>query len=140
MGSMDHNAETSLADLFAAYRQTTGGEERNAVADRIFDMIYSRLSLFISGRRVDSDKVEDVLQEALIGIFNGILVFRGTTHQEAWGFCYRIAFNKAMNSIRASSTNREETVPDEAFWEAIEASAKDRPFAEGERLDLGHLR
>ena len=136
MGLREHNSESSLADLFAAYRQTTGVEARNAVADRIVDMIYAPLSQFISGRRVHPDGVADVLQATLIGIFNGILVFRGKTHGEAWSFCYRIAFNKAVNSIRASKRDLAATVLDDSFWEAVEASADNRHFAEGERLDL----
>ena len=100
------------------------------MAERIVATIFSPLSLFISLRRgIDPNKVPDVLMVTLTAIFGAIPVFRGTTHSEAWSYCYRIAFHKAI-------ANPVVTVPDEILWALVEASEKDRPMATGERLDL----
>ncbi|MBI3869990.1 MAG: sigma-70 family RNA polymerase sigma factor [Verrucomicrobia bacterium] len=137
MASTDDISGPSLADLFADYRRAQGLEDRNAVAERIVATIFSPLSLFISLRRgIDPNKVPDVLMVTLTAIFGAIPVFRGTTHSEAWSYCYRIAFNKAMNAIRKDMANPVVTVPDEILWALVEASEKDRPMATGERVDL----
>ena len=130
----------TLADLFADYRRAQGMEDRNAVAERIVATIFSPLSLFISLRRgIDPNKVPDVLMVTLTAIFGAIPVFQATTHSEAWSYCYRIAFNKAMNAIRKDIANPVITVPDDILWALVEASAADRPFALGEREDIDVL-
>ena len=136
MAFTDDISGPSLADLFADYRRAQVTEDRNAVAERIFATISSPLSLFISQRRgIDPNKVPDVLLVALTAIFGAIPAFRGTTHSEAWSYCYRIAFNKAMNSIRKDMANPVVTVPDEILWALVEASAAVPPFKLGERED-----
>ncbi len=134
MASTNDSSEPSLAELFDKYRQAKEFKTREPVAERIYGIICAPLALFIR-MRVDQDKVDDVLMVALTAIFEAIPVFRGKTHGEAWSYCYRIAFNKAMNSIRKDMANPVQTVPDEILWALIEASAADRPFERGERED-----
>ena len=109
---------------------------RDAVAERIYWIIYSPLELFITLQRVDKNQVSDVLMVALRAIFEGILVFRGTTHGQARGFCYRIAYNKSMNWLRKEIPNPVKFLTDEMFLPVVEASEADRPLAPGARLDL----
>jgi RNA polymerase sigma-70 factor, ECF subfamily len=64
----------------------------------LFDKFYARLFRFFKGRGFSHEECKDLIQETLIGAYQGIEDFRGDARLEYWLF--RIAHNTAANTLR----------------------------------------
>ncbi len=109
--------------------------ERLRLAEDIFRRIEPDLRLFIFGS-VRPEAAEDVLQEVLKGITTSLKNFTGSSKEEFWAWCYRIARNKVNDQYRKQANDRLRPMPPEELWQLVEASAKTDPLNTGDRLDL----
>ena len=87
-------------------------------------------------RRAPAADADDVFQEVLIAIGQGLLSFSGQTDASLRAWCYRIASNKCADALRRRAADRSIQIDREALWQVIEASAADEPLSPGDRIDL----
>jgi RNA polymerase sigma factor (sigma-70 family) len=109
--------------------------ERLRFAEEIVVRVGPMLGAFVAAHCPEA-AVEDVLQEALIGIANGAPNFRGNTDLQFWKWCYRIASNKLADYLRRKSNQPMLSLDVEEIRRAVEATAADPPISEDDREKL----
>lgn len=116
--------------------------ERIRAGDRdAFCILVERYAprLFNAVFHMTSDRVaaEDLVQDALVGAYNGLDRFRGDAGFYTW--LYRIAFNRTLNWIRKGrgKLTFESLDADEGERPREVADASDDPLARAEQRELG---
>jgi len=127
-----------LIKLVRTYRLTAGLAERIRLAEEIFRRIEPDLRVFVFSS-ISHDAAKDALQEVLKAIAVGLKSFKGDTHKEFWGWCYRIARHKLSDHFRSQYSERIQAVSPEALWQMMDVSAHDAPMTAATRHDLDHI-
>jgi RNA polymerase sigma factor (sigma-70 family) len=89
--------------------------------------------------RLSHDAAKDALQEVLKAIAVSLKGFKGDTHKEFWGWCYRIARNKLSDHFRQQYAERVQPLPPDELWQMMELTAHAKPISPGVRHDLDHI-
>jgi len=79
---------------------------------------------------------DDVLQEVLISITKSLKTFEGSSNEEFWKWCYRIARRRIYDHIRKKGSDRLEPMPHEVLLDLVDASAQSAPLTAADRHDL----
>src|SRR5437868_2647867 len=103
--SLRYQPMSELIGLIERYRKETSLSGRLDLAGAIHCAIHHHLRLFIFGK-VHPSAAEDVLSKTLIAIVTNLEKFEGKTEDVFWGWCYRIARNKANDHHRSESADR----------------------------------
>jgi RNA polymerase sigma factor (sigma-70 family) len=129
--------KTPIMPTLNRYRGSLDLEERLDCATTILNALEDPFRAYLF-KRVPEDAIEDVLQEALIGIYKGLQTFKGNTDDEFWGWCYVILGNKANDELRKKkkATDHLEPFPAEEIWEILEVSWGTKPLPPEDRMDL----
>jgi RNA polymerase sigma factor (sigma-70 family) len=127
-----------LIKLVRTYRLTAGLAERLRLADEIFRHIEPDLRAFVFSS-VTHDAAKDALQEVLKAVAVSLKSFKGDTHKEFWGWCYRIARNKLSDHFRQQYAERIQPLPPDELWRMMETTAQEKPISPGVRHDLDHI-
>jgi RNA polymerase sigma factor (sigma-70 family) len=120
------------------YRFTAGMAERLLLAEKIFNRIEPDLRIFVSGR-VHYHIAQDILQEILKAIMTSLGKFDGSSENEFWSWCYRIAKNKLYDHYRSKANDRISPIPSEELFELMDISAQDAPMSTAVRHDLDYV-
>lgn len=123
-----------LIKLFKGYRDATTLADREGYGNAIVQLARPHLWSYVRSR-TSQEAAEDVLQEVWAGIFKSIGRFRGSTDNEAIGFCFFIARHKAADFVRRSVRNLESPFDLEELELAAAASLESDPLKPGERED-----
>ncbi|MGB7768450.1 MAG: sigma-70 family RNA polymerase sigma factor [Verrucomicrobiia bacterium] len=127
-----------LIKLVRTYRLTAGLAERIRLAEDIFRRIEPDLRAFVFSS-VSNEAAKDALQEVLKAIAVSLKQFKGDTHKEFWGWCYRIARNKLSDHFRQQYTERMQPVSPEELWRMMDLTAQTSPISPAVRHDLDHI-
>ena len=112
-----------IIELVRRYQNSEDEAEREAAADEVLSEIYASLTIFI---RVHAAKGcdEDVLQETLRDLFEGLWAFDGETSESFWSWAYRITRRRCADSFRGRKVTQG-TVADPKLLEAVLADLRD---------------
>ena len=121
--------------LVKTYRLTAGVADRLRLAEDIFRLIEPDLRLFVL-RDIRLPAAEDVLQEVLKAVATGMRRFSGSSKEQFWAWCYRIARNKLTDHFRRQTADREQPMPQDELWQLVESSAQASPLSPADRHDL----
>jgi DNA-directed RNA polymerase specialized sigma24 family protein len=121
--------------LVRTYRLAAGLAERLRLAEEIFRQIEPDLRFFVFGA-IRFPAAEDVLQEVLKSIASSMAKFGGSSKEEFWAWCYKIARNRLNDHFRKKASDRLQPMPPEEIWQLVEASSQDAPITAGDRHDL----
>jgi RNA polymerase sigma factor (sigma-70 family) len=124
-----------LIKLVKTFRLTAGQADQRRLAEEIFPLIEPDLRFFIFSA-IQPPAAEDVLQETLKGVATGMRKFEGSSNEEFWGWCYRIARNKLNDHFRKKATDRLQPIPTDELWQLVEASAQTTQITAADRHDL----
>jgi RNA polymerase sigma factor (sigma-70 family) len=127
-----------LIKLVKTYRLTAGLAERIRLAEEIFRRIEPDLRAFVFSS-VNHDAAKDALQEVLKAVAVSLKQFKGDTHKEFWGWCYRIARHKLSDHFRQQYSERIQSLPPDELWQMMELTAQEKPISPGVRHDLDHV-
>jgi len=130
-------AMEQVIKLVRTYRLTAGLAERLRLAEEIFRLIEPDLRFFVFSA-IQPPAAQDVLQELLKSIATSMRKFEGSSNEEFWAWCYRIARNRLNDHFRKKATDRLLPMPPEELWQLIESSAQASPLSPGDRLDLDY--
>ena len=103
------------------YREATHLDQKLEAAENLARHIAPKLHRYIRAKCPPA-AVDDVLQEALIGIVKGLPKFKGDGQFEHWAF--RIAKNKLANHLEGERRRNVQPMDVSEFWELIEASVR----------------
>jgi RNA polymerase sigma factor (sigma-70 family) len=126
-----------LIKLVRTYRLTAGLAERLRLAEEIFLFIEPDLRVFVFSS-ISNDAAKDALQEVLKAVAVSLKNFKGDTHKEFWGWCYRIARHKLSDHFRQQYAERIQPVSPEELWQMMDVSAQDAPITAATRHDLDY--
>lgn len=126
-----------LIKLVRTFRFAATLPERVKLAEDIFSQIEPDLRFFVFGA-LRLPAAEDVLQEILKGIATGLTKFKGDTKEQFWAWCYTIARNKLNDHFRKQAADRLQPMPQEEFWDLVEASEDNSLLSAGDRHDLDY--
>ena len=115
---------TNLVELVARYRNAQTLEEAGEAAEHLVLQVGPKLHLYIAGK-VKPDCVDDVYQETLAGLIEGLRRFEGQSDGHFWSYCYRIAGNKCVDQIRREAGEPLEFVDPEDLRQVVQVSARD---------------
>jgi|SRR5580704_601117 RNA polymerase sigma factor (sigma-70 family) len=127
-----------LIKLVKTYRLTAGLAERIRLAEEIFRRIEPDLRVFVFSS-ISNDAAKDALQEVLKAVAVSLKGFKGDTHKEFWGWCYRIARNKLSDHFRQQYAERIQPVSPDELWRMMDVSAQDAPMTAAIRHDLDYI-
>ena len=130
-------AMDDLIKIVRTYRLTAGLTERLRLAEEIFRRIEPDLRVFVFSS-VSNDAAKDALQEVLKAVAVSLKNFKGDTHKEFWGWCYRIARNKLSDHFRQQYAERIQPLPPEELWQMMEATEQNAPMSPAVRHDLDY--
>jgi DNA-directed RNA polymerase specialized sigma24 family protein len=82
------------------------------------------------------EQADELLQETLVGIAQGLMSVRAKADAEFWSWCYRIARNKHADQCRNKSAAKDDLFDPQEMEQTVAASAVRVPISPGERLDL----
>ncbi len=126
-----------LIELTRQYKASKELQARTGIAESIICEVRPSLWIYITSK-CPSAMVDDVCQETLVGIVNGLFKFYGETDGQFWSWCYRIARNKICDCLRTHDAEIFHPFDDEEMRDAIEASAQVDTISPGESLDLDY--
>ena len=127
--------DEELMELVRACRGAAELHERLRFAEEIVVRVGPMLGAFVASRCPEA-AAEDVCQEVLIAIAEGVPKFRGKTARQFWSWCYRIAFRRVADHLRRKSNQPMPSLDVEEIRRAVEATAVERPISEGTYTDL----
>lgn len=99
---------------------------------------YPVIQMIIFGR-LGWQRGEDVVQEALEAILEGIGGVTARTKSQFYSWCYTIARNKVYNAMRSKSRNRIDPYDQAEFLKILEAEAGVAAGSMGVKSDLAYL-
>lgn len=131
-----------LIELVNQYRKADTLDDRLRIADKIVREVGPQLRAFILAetqyRGFGSDGVDDIYQRTLEGIAVGLLKFRGKTEKLFWGWCYKIARHKLIDSLRQLAKQRAQPMAMEAIEAIIDASEAVETLSPADKADLDY--
>jgi len=101
-------------------RAIQAGKGREESAHRLFRIVYPRLFARFRKLGWSREESEDLTQEALLGVFNGIEAFRFESRCESWIF--QIAHNTYANFLRSRGAGKRGEQPEESLELVLEKS------------------
>jgi RNA polymerase sigma factor (sigma-70 family) len=119
------------------YRLTPALDQRLRLAEEIFRVIETPLQRFIFVR-LQYPAREDVFQETVKAVTEGLAKFKGDSDKEFEVWCFRIASNKVNDHLRKKVADRLQPMDPEELWQLAETSAQSSPLSAEDRLDLEH--
>ena len=126
----------SLAELIRDYRNAPSLQAKGAAAAAIVSEIHPSMWIFVRSRVGTNADAEDLVQEVLKGFFTGLPILRGDSSEQAWGYCYRIAFNRLGTFYKRKGRNLEDCGLDDSFWRWVEDTVASVPADSGKYQDL----
>ena len=121
--------------IVRTYRVTAGIGERLHLAEELFRLIEPDLRFFVFAA-IRPPAADDVVQEVLKGVATSLRRFSGSSNEEFWAWCYRIARNKLNDHFREKSTDREQPMAHDELWDLVESSTQGSPLSAADRHDL----
>lgn len=101
------------------------------------DGVYPRIHAFVVSR-LGWQVGEDVVQEAMLGIFKGLGKIRGSSEGEFRAYCYRVEANKVNDALRSKYVGRVQPLDPEVLAETI-AAGSEGGLSASDRRDLEDL-
>lgn len=126
---------SEVIKLVRTYRVTAGLAERLRLAEEIFRHIEPDLRFFVFSA-IQPPVAKDVLQEVLKSITTSLKNFEGSSNEQFWAWCYRIARNRLNDQFRKQASDRLQPMPQDELRELVEASAQTAPLTAGDKHDL----
>jgi len=111
-----------IIKLVKTYRLTPALDQRLRLAEEIFQQIEPQLRFFVFGS-LAHPAAQDVLQETLKAVTVSLTKFAGSSTQEFWAWCYRIARNKVNDHLRKQAADRLQPMPPEELWPRLRRRA-----------------
>jgi RNA polymerase sigma factor (sigma-70 family) len=128
-------AMEQVIKLVKTYRLASGLAERLRLAEAIFRLIASDLRAFVFSA-IKPHAADDVSQEVLISITGSLKKFEGSSNEEFWAWCYKIARRRIYDHIRKKTSDRLQPLPHEELLDLVDASAQAAPLTAGVKDDL----
>ena len=124
-----------LIKLVKTYRLSSGLAERLRLAEAIFHLIEPDLRAFVFSA-IKPQAADDVLQEVLISITASLKTFEGSSNEEFWKWCYKIARRRIYDHIRKKASDRLQPMPHDELLDLLDAPAQAAPLTAADRHDL----
>jgi RNA polymerase sigma factor (sigma-70 family) len=124
-----------LIKLVKTYRLSSGLAERLRLAEAIFRLIEPDLRIFVFSA-IRPQAADDVLQEVLISITASLKTFEGSSNEEFWKWCYKIARRRIYDHIRKKASDRLQPMPHDELLDLLDAPAQAAPLTAADRHDL----
>ena len=113
----------SLVELIRRYQETDSLKERLSIATELIREVSPAMEAFILKARLP-EPAEDVLQNTLVGITQGLIAFQGATDRQFWKYCYTIVRCRIADVLRKEDRDQTETFAPDALERLIDATAK----------------
>jgi len=129
----------TLIDLVKRFQRSSDPDEKLALADQIVVRLSPDLHLYITLRSQTPNgslEVDDILQEALVGIVLGLNKFAGDNDSQFFGFCYDICRKRIVDALRRHGRIHAHEFSGDEPWEAILAVANNKSLTPEERASL----
>jgi RNA polymerase sigma factor (sigma-70 family) len=134
MSDLDHKA---IFAFLEGYRSSASRSDQNGFAVKIYDALKDFMRGYIYGKTGSVSVVEDVLQEAMAAIVNGLDTCTAKSAKVFRGWYYGIVKNKTYDYVRKKMSSRINFVPPEDIWQVLDASlASDVSRSAKIRMDL----
>jgi len=117
-----------LIKLVKTYRLSSGLAER-------LRLIEPDLRIFVFSA-IRPQAADDVLQEVLISITASLKTFEGSSNEEFWKWCYKIARRRIYDHIRKKASDRLQPMPHDELLDLLDAPAQAAPLTAADRHDL----
>ena len=124
-----------LIKLVKTYRLSSGLAERLRLAEAIFRLIEPDLRIFVFSA-IQPQAADDVLQEVLISITASLKTFKGSSNEEFWKWCYKIARRRIYDHIRKKASDRLQPMPHDELLDLVDTSEQAAPMTAADRHDL----
>ena len=126
-----------LVQLIREYQKVDKLEHRLLLAEGIIKRVGPELQPFFASRW-PPEQADELLQETLVAIAQGLMSVRAKADEEFWSWCYRIARNKHADQCRNKSAAKDDLCDPQEMEQTVAASAVQVPISPGERLDLDY--
>ena len=124
-----------LIKLVKTYRLSSGLAERLRLVEAIFHLIAPDLRAFVFSA-IKPQAADDVSQEVLISITASLKTFEGSSNEEFWKWCYKIARRRIYDHIRKKASDRLQPMPHDELLDLLDAPAQAAPLTAADRHDL----
>jgi RNA polymerase sigma factor (sigma-70 family) len=112
----------TLIDLVKRFQRSSDPVEKLALADELVVRLSPDLHLYITLRSQTQNgslEVDDILQEALLGITLGLKKFAGDNDSQFFGFCYDICRKRIVDALRRHGRIHAHEFSGDELWAKI---------------------
>jgi len=124
-----------LIRLVRAYQRCQQAARKLRISGKLLRKIGPNLDRYIRSRYRGSAR-EDIYQETLWAIAEGLDDFKGKTDKGFMKWCFGIARHKVVDELRKGGRDKTVSLNDGEVWRAIESLNSEEPLSAQDRLTL----